>query len=363
MKDHFEVVIGKGKTKNVIPINEQKTNEIGARAIETEVKKYLKNLQERDSGYAEKAIRNTVIREIVPKEKLRAPEARFQNSLLRIFYQSNLNPEIVEQWIKNTLAKEKGEHSIKIQEKIQDILVGVGSCLEAIQFLEKKLNYEHKNEEVWIATDDSLDAQYKVDLLAGAENKEGGINVLYLVQVKSSINEEKIENITETHQAYLDALPKLIGMLNEKEAKKITEKEIIDIEHSEDKKDELPLFGLVLDKYLNDKKDSANINAVEFYELFKKEGGTLNPFIVKEILRELRTVDKHRDNQIISKYRDLEEYLTKTADKIPYTEEEALVYYKENHVHTIINSAKIISVVMVRGQKVSEKVLKHPYLI
>ena len=56
---------------------------------------------------------------------------------------------------------------------------------------------EHKDENTWIATNDQFDARYKVDLLTAVEGEDGFIKVLNLIQVKSSINEEKIENITK----------------------------------------------------------------------------------------------------------------------------------------------------------------------
>ncbi len=243
---NFEIVIGKGiinnnpSAKNVTLLTEQKNDKFGEKATEEEVIRYLRNIKERNQAEAKEAIKNTGSKKVVERRVLRTPEAKFQNVLLRMIYQRGLDLKIVGGWIRKSISKNNG--SILIQQEVEAILRGVESCKEAVNFLKKKISLEHKDEKAWIATDDSLDAQYKIDLLAGVEGKNDVIKTLYLVQVKKSlekrdkfheeheveekIDKKEIESIIETHQEYLDALPKFIEMLNKNEAKKLTEKEM-----------------------------------------------------------------------------------------------------------------------------------------
>ena len=105
-------------------------------------------------------------------------------------------------------------------------------------------------------------------------------------------------------------------------------------------------------------KNLNDVNATEFYEIYKKEGGIFSPFIVMGMLKE---IEKYRD--INSKNTGIEKRLKQTAHDIPFTEEESMVFYQKRHVHTIIDSAKIISIIMIGGKEVSRVDLKHPYAL
>ena len=57
----------------------------------------------------------------------------------------------------------------------------------------------------------------------------------------------------------------------------------------------------------------------------------------------------------------IEKHLKETVDEIKPTNEESFAFHRQHHVHTIANSEKIVSVVMLGGEKISEIELKHPY--
>jgi len=362
----FELVIEKREsakrvsTEGITPINEQRTNdEFSIKAIEKAVLRYLENTKRRDTKEAGERIIATNKKTEIENRTLRTPEAEFQNVLLRISYQHNIQTEIIRSWIKKTLAENEKENSIRMQNQINAILSGVESCYEAVKFLEKEMKLEYGDEDTWIATNDQFDARYKVDLVAAVEGEDGFIKILYLIQVKNSkeeASEEKIKNITKTHQGYLDALPQLIGMLNKKEAAKLAEKEtnleIIDIDRNAENEKQLKILRSVLDEYIKDTENPKDANATTVYKLFKDRGGILNPFTIMGILKNLKILNADEKK---------EKYIKDTADKIPYTEAESIAFHMLNHTRTIINSAEIISVVMVGGKKVSENKLRHPY--
>lgn len=347
-------------TESVTPINIQRSNEgFSIKAIENEVLRYLKNKKKRDSKEAGERIAATNKETEIDNRVLRIPEAGFQNALLRIIHQYNIPLSNIESQIKKTLAKNERENSIEMQDQINNILRGVESCNEAVKSLEKEMKLEHRDENTWIATNDNFDARYKVDLLTAVEGEEGFIKILKLVQVKSSIDEEEIENITETHQGYLDALPQLIGILNKKDAAKLAKEkissEIIDIDRNTEKTKQLTLLESVFDEYIKTKNpDKANIN--DFYQSFKDKGGVLNPFAFKEMLKSLKTKSGYSDED-----KKIERYLKETVDEIKPTIKESFAFHQQNHLHTILNSAKIISVIMLGREKISEIELKHPY--
>jgi hypothetical protein len=367
MPGKFEVIINRDNLKNnndkvvidkAIPIEKnvkEAKDDVLIRAIDEEVKKYLKNIETRD----DKGVKEILKQHRGVKQNshiLRTPEAGFQNSLLRIMQQQNLAIDRVSYWIKTSLVKYKKENSINIQLEIDKILAGVESCNQAIAALQKEMQAEHPDKEVWIATNDEFDARYQIDLLAGIEKKDRSIEILRLVQVKSNhtdADQETIQNVTQTHQHYIATLPQLIGMLNKKEA----DMHALDIDRRPENVERLTFLGLALDEYSNKIKNLESVSAVDFYEYYKKEGGVLNPFALMGILKNqkvingFRTEDPERDKKI-------EERLAKTADEIPYTQAESIAFHKTNHLHTILNSAKITSVVMVKGEKVSEKELK-----
>src|SRR3989344_7601513 len=256
MKIELEVIVGKetkGKTQkvsaeNITPINEQKNDDkFTMIAIQEETIRFLKNKESRDSEEAAGRVESVKSKKEVDIRVLRSPETKFQNTLLRIIHQRGIKTENVKHFIKETLRESKKENSLEMQQSVEAVLKGVKSCEEAARFLEKEMESEYKDENIWIATNDQVDAIYQIDLLAGAENENGFIKILKLVQVKSEVSDRKIENITETHQAYLDTLPQLIGILNKKEAAAIAEKEInsevIDIEREEKKKKKMKFFG------------------------------------------------------------------------------------------------------------------------
>ena len=358
---HSKVVI-----ENVTPINIQKRSNEGfsIKIIEKEVLKFLRNKKERDSKETEKRIIATNREKEINNHVFRAPEAEFQNALLRIIHQYNIPLINIESWIKKILAENEKGNSLGTQSQINNILRGVESCNEAVNFLEKEMKSEHKDENTWIATNDQFDARYKVDLLTAVEGEDGFIKVLNLVQVKSSINEEKIENITKTHQGYLDALPQLIGILNKKEAAKLAEKEtgseIIDIDRNTEKTKQLTLLESVLDEYIKT-KNPEDANANDFYQSFKNKGGVLNPFVFKTMLQSLIEKNKNSKDKSDNKNEKIEKHLKETVDEIKPTNEESFAFHRQHHVHTIANSGKIVSVVMLGGEKISEIELKHPY--
>lgn len=377
MKGNFEVIVNKGiredstpkiTTEGVIPVNERKIhNEFIAMTIEREVGEYLKNAELRDLIYAKDRINSVKNNNEVENSILRTPEAKFQNALLRIVHQHNLpsRENNVSHWIKVALAKHKKENSIEMQKQIESIMKGVESCNEAVISLQKELESKYPDKKIWIATNDYFDARYQIDLLALAEDKSGSVEILYLVQVKNKTDKEKIQSITETHQEYLNSLPQFIGILNKNEAAKSAEKDtgldMFDLNSLEESNEQLIIFGLAFDQYVNSINNPQEANAAAFYKLFKSGGGILNPFIVMGILKNRKIMDEYQKNNYFSGNKEAEKRLAETADKIPFTEEESMVFYKKNHVHTFSESTKITSVVMVGERKVSEEKLENPY--
>lgn len=376
METNFEVIINKGKrkdsppkvtTEDITPVNEQKVhNEFITITIEREVAEYLRNAEIRDSIYAKDRINSTKKNAKVNNSILYTPEAKFQNALLRIIHQHNLpsRNNTVSHWIKVALAKHKKENSIEIQEQIKSIMEGVESCNEAVIFLEKELKSKYPDKKTWVATNDYCDAQYKIDLLAVAEDGNGSVEILYLVQVKNGTDKKEIQNITETHQGYLNSLPKLIGVLNKEEAVKTVEKEfseVLDNNSLNETREQLEIFEMALDEYIGTINNPKDVRAVDFYSKFKEWGGKLNPFIVLGILRKKGVTKEHPINKYFRENEKIAGRLAETAINIPFSEEESMVFYKKSHIHTIIESTGIISVVMVGGKKVSEEKLIHPY--
>jgi len=358
--------IGKGNvvTENTTPINENKDKEFNLKVVQEEVTKYLKNLEKRNSAHAKENISKINNKEKIDNRLLRTPETEFQNILLRIVYQRNIPLDQMSSWVKRAF-NENQKGSLETQEEIDSILAGVESCNEAVKSIESELKLKYKEENIVIATNNELDARYMIDLIAMAENKDGSVKILSLIQVKSSLEENTIENVINAHQQYINSLPQLIGILNAKEApqlaRKETEKDIIDIDHHEEKAEQLMLFGDIFDQYINNTKESKNLNASIFYKLLREKGGLLNPFTVMGILKSPKALNDLKNNKYFTGDIEKEKYLTMTADKIPYTEAESIAFYKKNHSHTLIDSANINSIVMIAGKKVSEKELKHPY--
>ena len=230
MSKNLEIVVGvtekatSVKAENVVLVNEHDTK-LNAKTIENEVINYLHNINERDLKNASQTIKNINGKNKIETHKLRIPESKFQNRLLSLIYQKNVSFDNISFWIKIALAKYGKEGSVEIQRDIDSILIGVKSCNEAIVSLEAKLEKEYKKDFIWLATNNSADARYQIDILAGVENMESSIKVLHLVQVKTTtLDKDSIQNITEAHQNYLDNLPQLIGKLNKKEAPLLTPK-------------------------------------------------------------------------------------------------------------------------------------------
>jgi hypothetical protein len=351
----FEVVVENG-VKNLDLLEKKGVNKIEEidEHLELIVGKYLKELEIRDAKHAEKRM-NDSHRGLEPEMlKLRKPEAEFQNSLLHLIYGKNLSIESTKYKIKKILVKIKGEESIKMQENIEDVFVGLESCLEAVDSLKKENN--------WMATNNHFDAEYQIDILAGSKNNEGNLEILNLVQVKSSEEKLNIQEITSTHQKYLSELPKFIGTLNKKEATKIVEnnKEILDLNRSENE-EQLLTLGLALDDYFNRSNYKEELNANNFYKFFKKNGGLLNPFVVMGILGSSSKMQEYKNDKYFVGDEKLEAVLIKTAKDIEYSEEESVVFYKKSHVSTFLDSAEFYSAVMVKGKEISKVKLKHPY--
>ncbi|MFH1608881.1 MAG: hypothetical protein ABH951_02600 [Patescibacteria group bacterium] len=373
----LEIIIQKGRKSgkenepsnvmvgNIVPINSMETNDFAEISVEKVVLRFLKNIELRNSQKAKENIKAMNIKKKLDNRLMRIPEAELQNSLLRIIYQHNLTFGQISRWIKIALVKYKKEDSVDLQREVESVLRGVESCSEAVSSLKKELELKHKNENILIGTNNELDALNSVDLVVMIEKKDGTMEILNLIQVKSSLDKESAENIINEHQKYLDALPQLVGMLNKQEAAMLVEEkmnlDIVDIDRKENL-EQLTLFGLVFDQYINNAEDFKNINAKDFYEFFKKEGGVLSPFTVMGILKNPKVINEYRKNNYLKGNKEIEKYLTKTADEIPFTEEESRAFHEKNHIHTITKSTKIISIVMIRGNKISEKELKLPYL-
>ncbi|MDQ3075731.1 MAG: hypothetical protein M3Q34_01235 [bacterium] len=323
------------------------------------VTQYIQQIRNRDLKNTSERMKATHNKSEISRTTFRLEEAQFQNNLLRIIYQHNISIDKVALTIKRTLAQEKKDNSIEFQEQVDRILVGVMNCREAVLSLEKCMKKEYPDNETWIATNDHMDAGYKVDLLAAVENNNGLVDTLYLVQVKSSKDKEQITDIKETHAKYLNMLPQLIGPLNKKEAAKIVEhemREVLDKERREETEEQFTLFSLVLEQYIKDLTDMKEINASSFYQKLKNEGGLFNPFTVMGILKNTKVLKTYVDLET-----EVEKLLALTADQIPYSEAESLAFYHKNNVNTIMNTAKIFSIVMVGGTEVSRTVLTVPY--
>lgn len=377
MKPQFEVIVNKGirkdsvpkiTTEGIIPVNEpNNNNEFISITIEKEVVEYLKNAELRDLIYAKDRINSVRNKNEVENSILRTPEAKFQNALLRIVHQRNLpsNENNISHWIKVALAKHKKGNSLEIQKQIENIMRGVESCNEAVISLQKELESKYPDKKIWIATNDYFDARYQIDLLALTEDNKGSVEILYLVQVKNKTDKGAIKSITVTHQEYLNSLPQFIGILNKNEAAKSAEKDtdldMFDLNSLEESREQLIIFGLAFDQYVNSVNNPHEANATTFYKLFKSGGGILNPFVVMRILKNKKIMDEYEKNNYFRRNKEIEQRLTETADKIPFTEEESMVFYKKNHVHTFSDSTKITSVVMVGDRKVSEEKLENPY--
>ena len=371
IENKFRLIFGKGENNapafsGVTPVVKEPQAEKtpASEKIRVAIKHYLHNINERDRQEAKKRISSTIQGEGQNKRVLRLPEAQLQNILLRLINQHNTPLDKIEITIKKTLAEEIKGNSEEIQLQVAGILRGVESCKEAYVALEAKMRTDHPNNETWIATNDQFDARYKVDLIGAVENKEGIVETLYLVQVKSSRDQEEIIQITKTHQEYLEMLPQLIGPLNKKEASSVAGKEIkeiLDKDRNEKNEEQLVLFGLVLDQYIEDNKENLDgIQAANFYEKLKKEGVEFSPFTVMGILKNTEILNKYRSKYFTGDLNS-EKQLAKTADNIPFTEGESIAFYNKNNVNTIANTAQIYSVVMVKNNEVSRKELESPY--
>lgn len=379
--------------ETVTPINnpEQKTGNpspLIQTLIENAVITYIKDLKLRNSSEARTRFDSVKSGVNIDHRILRKPEAKFQNTILKILYQKNIlriDHDHIDNLINTAIVKQLKENSIDMQSETGSILYGIESCYVASQSIEKSLKSEYPKENILIMTNDNLDAEYEIDILAGVENEEGFIKVLNLVQVKNDIQktierkeeniqyrkiitiEDEVESTRKKHQEYLNALPQFIGTINRKEASKLAEKEIgeveiIDIDRNKERENQLTLFGLVLNAYTEEINNPKQANATDLYDRLKKEGLIFNPFDVMGILKSKNAMDKYRN-----KYFDgwtnkgIEERLKETADKIPYTDIESMIFYKKNHVHTIIDSAEFFSLVMEGETVISTIKLTHPY--
>lgn len=299
--------------------------------IKNLIKIYLKESSERDMSATHRRVSGVYQGEELKRRVLYLPEARLQNSL------------------------ELGGSSQKIQAEVKMILSGVESAKDAFLSLDSKLKKEHPTNETWVATNDQLDAMHKVDLLGVVEDKSQ-VHTLYLVQVKSSADNGVILDTTKAHQEYMAILPQLIGPLNKKESSTIVERElaiseVLDRSRSETN-EEAALFSLVLEQYINDTSDLTQINAADFYEKYKKEGGVFNPFIVMGILKKKENLSKYLNTDT-----EIQNRLSQTAENIPYSEAESIAFYKKNNTNTILDTTEIYSVVMEKGKEIYRKKL------
>lgn len=330
--------------------------------IETLVRTYLRNIKIRDEKEAKEMIAAVKNNQKKETRKLRTPETEFQNSLLKVIYNKDIKTDDLRLQINRALSEQSGERSIPMQQEIDSILRGVNSCKEAAKSLEKETRETYPEKKIWIATNNLLDAQYKIDLLVLVENSNGSIEILELVQVKSNVDQEDINSITKKHREYINSLPHFIGILNKKEiaSEKNTPTEKLSSEFDNIQQEKIILFGLVLDSYIEQYKDNpGNANAIEFYELLKKEAReqntTFNPFTVINILKNTRRMDVYKEQNYFTGNITIENSLQKTANEIPYTKDESLEYYQKLHPHTVMNSAKTYSVIMQGSKKLSQE--------
>lgn len=394
IKNIFDVIKGNPssgvKTESAIHINsnEQKISnqELVQISIEKAVTSYIKEMGLRNSSEAKGRVDSVKKGINIDNRVFRKPEAKFQNTILKILYQKSslLDEARISGLINTTIAKQLKGNSLNLQIETRSVVSGIESCYEAVKSLEKSLKAEYPRDNVLIMTNDNLDAEYEIDLLAGVENEEGFMKVLNLVQVKTDIEqtierkeedlqytktitkEDEAESLKKKHQEYLNALPQFIGTINKKESSKLAEKEIdeteiIDIDRQEKRGDQLALFGLVLDEYIKNTENPKKVTADNLYKLFKKEGGILNPFDIIGILKNTNVMDQLRHNKHFQGNKEVEKQLANTADNIPYTIEESKAYYEKNHVHSILKSAIFHSVLMEKGKVISEIKLNHPY--
>lgn len=371
MVREFEAIFGKGKSDNDISVSTESISPIEQRSgsldnifIENLVVKYIQGVTARNLKSAKARMNAVKQNQEVDHRQLRIPETEFQNSLIRSIYHREISFDKIEHAIKIALAKHQKDSPVEAQEEVFKILRGVLSCKEAITSIENEMERKYPLEIKWVATNNTFDARHKVDIISAVEDEKDTIKVLNLVQVKSNNNMDKelVDDIYTTHQKYLNSLPQFIGILNAKEASMSAEKEILDFENDPGKLEQITLFCLVLDDYFSNTNIHGQINAKTFYEQYKKEGGTLNPFICMGILKNQKILDEYRSNGFLTGDKEKESLLLRTVNNIPYTEIESLVFHKKNHVKSILNSAVINSVVMVGNKIIFEQKLIKPFV-
>ncbi len=348
----FEVLIN-GKPSKIENIDDDLMGVNTKEYIKMAVDNYLKDLFLRDAYETQKRIKGINSKKKLDSYMLRIPESRFQNTLLKLIHNNKkINIEDLSRFIKVNLAK--NTKGIIIQEQVDTILKGVMSCNEAIVSLQSRLESEYKNSKIWFGTNNNLDAEYKIDFLAVVQNnnsEDDSVNALYLGQVKSSDFHDSINKneITQTHQDYINSLPHFIDNLNKKiQINDKEESDIIDINRDIRNEEQLTLFELVLEKYISDINDTQNANASDFYELYKKEGGIFNPFDVIKILKNLNSINNTANTNLNINNEKVKK-LINTIDSIPFTQAEHVTFNKQTTIHTLLDIPKIISIIMVKG--------------
>lgn len=353
--------------------NLEKKEMIGGVVVEKMVKDYIQGTKKRTESLAKEQLKITMAGKEKKNQRVsRVLESKFQNDLLHLLAPlKNKNLPELSTKIKKALVNNLGEqkNSVEIQREIDGVLVGVESCLKALESLQNETKFK-ENKDSWIGTNNMLDAEHKIDLIQGIEN-ETGINLLNLVQVKSrNEGDQQIKEITDSHQQYINALPQLIGLLNIRESDAIAEKELIedtaqvlDKDRTDEIQNQITLFGMVLDDYIQKHStEKKNTNAAELYKQFQAEGGTLNPFTFIGILRNKKILNTYRQENYFTGDPMVETFLAETAHKIPYEEKESLMFYKQHHTKSILEATKITSTIMVKGEKVSVIELQNPLI-